>query len=103
MLSALTFLFNLIFNLFQSKTREIVQFAITQNPTREFLRQQMIEVSQNLNTIVYMIHDNAQEFGLNYILYDIKQICTSVKAPNMNSIAERFVKSARSEALDYFF
>ena len=66
------------------KTREIVQFAITQNPTREFLRQQMIEFSQNLNTIVYMIHDNAQEFVLNYLLYDIKQICTSVNAPNIS-------------------
>jgi putative transposase len=39
---------------------------------------------------------------LNYLLYDVKQICTSVKAPNMNSIAERFVQSVRREGLDFF-
>jgi transposase InsO family protein len=91
-----------VFFIIRHKTREIVQFTITQNPTREFLRQQMIEFSENLNMAVYLIHDNAQQFKLNYLQYDIKQICTSVNAPNMNSVAERFVKSARREALDFF-
>ena len=39
------------------KTREIVQFTITTNPTREFVRQQLNEFEQKVDYIVYMIHD----------------------------------------------
>jgi len=83
-------------------TREIVQFAITQNPVREFVRQQIIELENSLNCIIYLIHDNARQFNLNFLDYGIKEIKTSVNAPNMNAIAERFVGSARRDALDYF-
>ena len=48
-------------------TREIVQFAVTQNPVREFVRQQIIELENSLNSIVYLIHDNARQFNLNII------------------------------------
>ena len=84
------------------KTREIVNFTITQNPCRQFVRQQLIEFEQTLNKIVYLIHDNAAQFNLDYLAYGIKEIRTSVEAPNMNAIAERFVGSVRREALDYF-
>jgi transposase InsO family protein len=84
------------------KTREIVQFAITTNPTREFVRQQLIEFEQKVKQVVYMIHDHASQFNINYIEYGIKSIKTSVEAPNMNALAERFVGSIRREALDYY-
>jgi transposase InsO family protein len=84
------------------KTREIVQFAITTNPTREFVRQQLIEFEQKVNQVVYMIHDHAAQFNINYIEYGIKSIKTSVEAPNMNAIAERFVGSVRQEVLDFY-
>ncbi len=84
------------------KTREIVQYAITTNPTREFGRQQLIEFEQNIDHVVYMIHDHASQFNINYIEYGIKNIKTSVKAPNMNAFAERFVGSVRREALHYY-
>ncbi len=84
------------------KTREIVDFAITRNPCREFVRQQLIGFGEKLNSLVYMIHDNAAQLNLNYLAYGIKEIRTSVKAPNMNSIAERFIGTVRREALDYF-
>ena len=83
-------------------TREIVQFAITQNPVREFVRQQIIELENSLGSVIYLIRDNARQFNLSYLDYGIKEIKTSVNAPNMNSIAERFVGSVRREALDYF-
>ena len=84
------------------KTREIVQFSITTNPTREFVRQQLIEFEQKVDQVVYMIHDHAAQFNINYIEYGIKSIRTSVEAPNMNALAERFVGSIRREALDYY-
>ena len=84
------------------KTREIIRFAVTESPVKEFVRQQLIEFEQKINNVVYMIHDNAAQFYLDYIGYGIKEIATSVKAPNMNAIAERFIGSVRREALDYF-
>ena len=84
------------------KTREIVQFAMTCNPSREFVRQQLIKFQNNLNHSDYMMYDNAAQFKLNYLDYGIEGIRISVQAPNMNSIAERFVGSVRCEALDYY-
>jgi putative transposase len=84
------------------KTREVVQFAITSNPCREFVRQQIIRFQNTLNHVVYMIYDNAAQFKLNFLDYGIEGIRTSVQAPNMNSIAERFVGSVRREAFDYY-
>ncbi len=84
------------------KTREIIQFAITTNPVREFVRQQIIDFSEELNEVVYLIHDRAGEFYLNYLDYGIKGIKTSIKSPNMNSIAERWIESVRKEILDHF-
>jgi len=84
------------------KTREILQYAITTNPTREFVRQQLIEFKQILDHVVYMIHDHAAQFNLNNIAYGIEGIKTSVRAPNMNALAERFIGSVRREALDYY-
>lgn len=91
------------------KTREIIQFAITTNPVREFVRQQIIDFSEQLNEIVYLIHDRAGEFYLNYLDYGIRGVKTSVKSPNMplgarrvNSAAERWILSVRNEIPDYF-
>ena len=92
------------------KTREIIQFGITMNPTREFVRQQIINLTEDLKDIIYLIHDGTGEFRLNYIDYGIHGIKTSVKAPNMllsapmgvNAIAERFIGSVRREILDHF-
>ena len=84
------------------KTREIIQCAVTRNPTREFVRQQLIRFEQRLDQVCYMIHDHAAPFNLDYISYGMKGIRTSVKAPNMNALAERFIGSVRREALDYY-
>jgi hypothetical protein len=77
-------------------------FAVTQNPVREFVRQQIIEFENIVNQTVYLIRDNSRQFDLDFIAYGIKDIRTSVYAPDMNSIAERFIRSVRTEALDNF-
>ena len=91
-----------VYFIIYQKTREVVQFAMTSNPSREFVRQQLIKFQNTLNQAVYMIYDNAAQLNLNYFDFGIKGIRTSVQAPNMNSIAERFVGSIRREALDFY-
>ena len=91
-----------VFFIIRHETREIIQFGLTMNPVKEFVRQQMIEFVYDLRDRIYLIHDRAGEFGLKYKDYGIQGIKTSVKAPNMNAIAERFIGSVRREILDHF-
>ncbi|RPH79046.1 MAG: hypothetical protein EHM80_08815 [Nitrospiraceae bacterium] len=84
------------------KTREIVRFAITGNPTREFVRQQLMLFSDTLASTAYVIHDNALMFNIDFAAYSLVTIKTAVEAPNMNSIMERFFTTVRREALDNF-
>ena len=58
-----------VFFIIRHKTREIIQFAVTTNPVREFVRQQIIDFSEQLDNVVYLIHDRAGEFWLNYMDY----------------------------------
>jgi putative transposase len=82
-----------VFAVISHKTREIIHFAITENPTREFVRQQMILLSETIASKVHLIHDNASVFNLNFLAYNLISIRTGVEAPNMNSIMERFFRS----------
>lgn len=43
------------------KTRQIIQFAVTQFPVREFVRQQLVEFENTINRTVYMIHDHGRQ------------------------------------------
>ena len=56
----------------------------------------MIEFEDRDKRKVYMIRDCTGQFFLDYSFYNIVDVCTSVQAPNMNSIAERFVKSIKN-------
>jgi transposase InsO family protein len=91
-----------VFAVISHKTREIVQFAMTENPTREFVRQQLILFTETIAGKAYLIHDNASVFNLDFLGYNLASIKTSVEAPNMNGILERFFGSFRREALDNF-
>jgi putative transposase len=91
-----------VFAVISHKTREIVQFAITENPPREFVRQQLMLFSERITSKAYLIHDNALMFNIDYLAYNLVSVRTGVEAPNMNSILERFFRSVRREALDNF-
>jgi putative transposase len=91
-----------VFAVISHKTREIVRCAVTENPTREFVRQQLILFSETIAGRAHLIHDNALMFNIDYLAYNLVSVKTGVEAPNMNSIMERFFRTVRREALDNF-
>ncbi len=91
-----------VFAIISHKTREIVRFAVTENPTRAFVRQQLMLLSVTIARRGYLIHDNALMFNIDYLAYNLVSVRTGVEAPNMNSIMERFFRTVRREALDDF-
>ncbi len=48
-----------VFAIISHKTREIIQCAITENPTRELVRQQLILFTESIASRAYLIHDPA--------------------------------------------
>ena len=93
-----------IFFIIHLQTRQIVRYAVTTNPTIQFVRQQVIEFTWYFEgKRIYLVHDGSGEFSyLNYDDFGIEGIKISANAPNMNAFAERFIGSARREAFDWF-
>jgi hypothetical protein len=95
-----------VFFILHIGSRKIIQFGVTKNPTKEFVRQQLIDFSNDYclaGKSVYLIHDRAGEFFYqNYEAYHIKNIPIAPYSPNMNAHAERWVGSIRRECLDWF-
>ncbi len=87
----------------QLKTRKIVRWRLTEHPTREFVRQQIIEFTYDLPETITLIHDNGSQFtSIDFTQYNIKAVNISLAAPNMNVYVERLIGSVRREALDHF-
>ncbi len=95
-----------VFFIIYIKTREIIHFNITTNPTKFFVTQRLMHFtweSWEKEEIKYLIHDNEPAFKyINYSAFYIVNKRISEFSPNMNAYAERFVRSVRKEALDWF-
>lgn len=84
------------------KSRKIVKWSLTQYPCREFVKQRIIDYSEEYPTS-YLIHDNDAQFvSIDYSQYNIKAVNTCVSASNMNTYVERVIGTIRREALDHF-
>jgi transposase InsO family protein len=84
-------------------TRKVHILGITDHPTDSWLANVMRSKAEDINR-KYWIHDNDGKFqgGWKQILkwMGMKSVPICRRAPNMNAIAERFVKSIRLECLD---
>ena len=86
-------------------TRKIVYFDITRYPSMNFVQQRLSDFTWNRNTKekIYLIHDNFSSFiYIDYEAFDIIDVRITTYSPNLNAFAERFIRSVREEALDWF-
>jgi putative transposase len=91
-----------VFFIMELKTRKIAQYAITTNPTIQFLRNQFSEFEYKYPYST-LIHDNSGELRwFPYEQYNFKDARIVPHSPNMNAHAERFIRSIRNECLDHF-
>jgi putative transposase len=95
-----------VFFVIHHGSRELIHVRVTTNPTAGWLAQQMTEACDVDRVLPgYLIHDRDGCYGaaLNRRVQSlcITQIRTPAKAPKANAIAERWVRTARSECLDH--
>jgi hypothetical protein len=50
------------------QSRQIVHFAMTNTPCVQFVKLQLIQFENTLESIVYMIHDNAAQIKVAYLI-----------------------------------
>ena len=85
------------------KSRKIVKWNLTENPSREFVRQKIIDFTFDNDGSKTLIFDNAPQFtSIEYSDYEITGVNISIASPNMNAFIERLNETIRSEALDHF-
>lgn len=59
---------------------------MTENPTKEFVRQRIMEIQDRNPPGMHLIHDNVPQFtAIDYPSYGIVGTDTSVAAPNMKT------------------
>jgi transposase InsO family protein len=89
-------------------SREVLHVQVTQHSTAEWVAQQIVECcGWDRSPPRFLIRDRDSRYGA---LFDrrlenlgITQVRTPFRAPQANSIAERWVRSVRQECLDYTF
>jgi transposase InsO family protein len=85
--------------------REMILFNVTSSPTAAWVWQQLLEATPWGRQPKYLIHDRdavyGHKFGARLAKLGIASVRTPVRAPRANAIAERLVRTLRSEALDH--
>lgn len=85
--------------------REVVHLNVTASPTAAWIWQQFINATPLYKLPTHLIHDRDTVYGHDLARrlkrLGVTDIRTPVRAPNANSIAERFVRTLRQECLDH--
>jgi putative transposase len=85
--------------------KEVVRVGVTRGPSEKWTAQQLRDATPFGHGPQFIIRDRDDKFGAEFDRVakgvGTKVIRTAVKAPLMNAIMERYVGSARREALDH--
>ena len=86
-------------------TREVVHVGVTRTPTDRWAAQQLREATPFGEGPRFLIRDNDGKFGQQLAAVaegtGIEVVRIPPRSPNLNSICERFLGSARRECLDH--
>lgn len=96
-----------VFFIIHHATREVVHVRTTCHPTSEWTGRQIVEAcGWDRETPRFLIHDRDSRYGMTFELrlkaLGIRSVRTPFRSPQANAIAERWVKSVRTECLDHF-
>ena len=87
------------------KRRQLLWFAVTGNPTAEWLARQITEAFPWDTAPKYLIRDNDRAFGAVFKAHvramGIRDRPTSFRSPWQNGLVERLIGSARHECTDH--
>jgi transposase InsO family protein len=94
-----------VFFVMRHETRQIVQVRVIRHPTAAWAAQQLLDAGGwDRDPPRYLIRHRDGRFGVEFDRrvqrLGVKRIRTPVRAPRANPLAERWIRSARSECLD---
>ena len=89
-----------------SQNREILHVEVTRHPTADWAVQQIVECcAWDRAPPRFLIHDRDSRYGASFDRrvrgLGIRQVRTLFRSPRANAVAERWVRSARSECSDH--
>jgi transposase InsO family protein len=94
-----------VFLIFDHARREVVHFAITPNPTMEWVIQQLREATPFECQPRYLFRDNDGIYGYGVAAFLIScgmlEVRTAYRSPWQNPYIERFIGTLRRELLDH--
>jgi Integrase core domain len=97
-----------VFFVMHHETRQILQVRVTRHPTADWAAQQIVDAcGWDRDPPRYLIRDRDSRYGEAFDRrlrgLGVRRLRTPVKAPRANALAERWVRSARTECLDHLF
>jgi transposase InsO family protein len=95
-----------VFFVIRLANREILHVEVTRHPTAGWVAQQIVECcAWDRAPPRFLIHDRDSRYGASFDRrvrgLGIRQVRTPFRSPRANAVAERWVRSARSECLDH--
>jgi transposase InsO family protein len=95
-----------VFIIIELKSRRVVHFAVTRNPSDPRFAQQLRNATPFGERPRFLIRDNDCKYGASFSRVatetSIEVLRTPIGAPKANAICERFLGSLRRECLDHF-
>jgi putative transposase len=97
-----------VFFVIHHASRQVLHVHVTQHPTASWTAQQIVECcAWDRGPPRFLIHDRDSTFGTSFDQrvrnLGIAQVRTPFRSPRANAIAERWVRSVRTECLDHVF